>query len=380
MSKKKTTQQFKDELYCINPMIEITGDYIDNKTAISYRCKRCSYTHKASPSMLLSGQGCPKCAIKRRASKRTKTHSQFMDAIKHSIHPNIEVIGEYLNSKTKIKCRCKICGYEFLSYPDNILRGHGCSKCEHNSACQKRRKTQDVFERELKDLMLNFTVIGEYVNAKTKILCKCNVCGYEWKSSPTNILNGKGCPKCANERNKSHQSISTEDFIKKLNKINPQIKVIGNYTNNATPIECKCISCGGTFTIIPRNLLTRGTCPLCTVSKGENKISQWLKDNNIVFEKEKTFQDLVGIGGGRLRFDFYLPDFKTIIEYNGLQHEKPIDFGAKGVLHSAQQYKSQQENYKLKKEYARKNNLNFIEIWYYDFDRIEEILFAEIRK
>lgn len=37
MSKKKSIQQFKDELLSINPTIEIIGEYVNNKIPILYR-------------------------------------------------------------------------------------------------------------------------------------------------------------------------------------------------------------------------------------------------------------------------------------------------------------------------------------------------------
>lgn len=35
-----------------------------------------------------------------------------------------------------------------------------------------------------------------YVNAHTKVLLKCNICGKEWFATPNSILNGSGCPIC----------------------------------------------------------------------------------------------------------------------------------------------------------------------------------------
>lgn len=52
------------------------------------------------------------------------------------------------------------------------------------------------------------------------------------------------------------------------------------------------------------------------MSKGENKIEQILQDNNIKFERQKTFNDCRNIN--LLRFDFYLPEFDLLIEYDGI--------------------------------------------------------------
>lgn len=63
-----------------------------------------------------------------------------------------------------------------------------------------------------------------------------------------------------------------------------------------------------------------------------------------------------------------------LIEYQGIQHEKPIDFSGKGQDFSLKSFKLQQEHDKRKREYAKEHNINLLEIWYWDFDNIENIL------
>lgn len=42
---------------------------------------------------------------------RKRTQKEFIEEMR-LINPNIEIIGEYINSSHRIKCRCKIDGYE----------------------------------------------------------------------------------------------------------------------------------------------------------------------------------------------------------------------------------------------------------------------------
>ena len=44
---------------------------------------------------------------------------------------DIEVIGEYINNKTKIKVKCTKpeCGYEWEGSPSSFLNGTGCPIC-----------------------------------------------------------------------------------------------------------------------------------------------------------------------------------------------------------------------------------------------------------
>ena len=74
-----------------------------------------------------------------------------------------------------------------------------------------------------------------------------------------------------------------------------------------------------------------------------------------------------------LSYDFYLQQYNLLIEFQGKQHEQPIEyFGGEKT------FKKQQEHDKRKREYAKQNNINLLEIWYYDFDNITEILNKEL--
>lgn len=71
----------------------------------------------------------------------------------------------------------------------------------------------------------------------------------------------------------------------------------------------------------------------------------------------------------KLSYDFYVPDCNILIEFNGEQHEHPIEY-----FGGEQRFEIQKEHDKRKKTYAKNNNIELLEIWYYDFDNIEDIL------
>ena len=77
---------------------------------------------------------------------------------------------------------------------------------------------------------------------------------------------------------------------------------------------------------------------------------------------------------------FYLPTYNFLIEYQGEQHEKPVDFDGLGMKHAKEQFKQQKEHDKRKRQYAKDNNINLLEIWYWDYDNIEKILNNKIRE
>lgn len=80
--------------------------------------------------------------------------------------------------------------------------------------------------------------------------------------------------------------------------------------------ECSC----GTIRSVKKDSLLYGysiSCG-CIKSKGEKKVSQLLRELNIQFEQQKTFDGC--FGKAPLRFDFYIPSLNMCIEYNGFQH------------------------------------------------------------
>jgi hypothetical protein len=81
-----------------------------------------------------------------------------------------------------------------------------------------------------------------------------------------------------------------------------------------------------------------------------------------------------------LRFDFYLEEFNTSIEIQGKQHYEPVDFGGRPREWSIQDFKIQQIRDQIKRDYCKENNIKLLEIPYWDFDNIEQILDKTIRR
>ena len=141
------------------------------------------------------------------------------------------------------------------------------------------------------------------------------------------------------------------------------------YNGANKKILCQCLTCNNTWEVKPNDLLSGYGCPICNESHGERNIRMYLKMHNIDFESQMKFDDLYGIGGRRLSYDFYLPTYNILIEYQGQQHERPVN-----IFGGEEQFEIQKEHDKRKREYAEQNNINLVEIWYYDENNISNIL------
>ena len=74
------------------------------------------------------GAGCPICA------QRNKMNTAKFRALMSEINPSIEIVGEYVNTETKVECHCKICGKTWYTTPHTLKSGHGCPGCARNGS------------------------------------------------------------------------------------------------------------------------------------------------------------------------------------------------------------------------------------------------------
>lgn len=296
---------------------------------------------------------------------KRKTHDEFVQQMQ-ILNSNIRIIGKYISANKKVRCECIVDGNIWDATPNNLLFGHGCPVCSGN-----KKKNHSEFVMELNCRNPNIKVISQYKNNYSDITCECKVCGYIWDSTPHRLLQTIGCLKCSDKVKRTQ-----EQFIKEVNQINPNIEIISDYKARFKDVRCKCLIDGHIWSPIANNLLLGEGCPVCKSSKGERKIYKWLSENGILFETQKTYQGLIGYNGGSLKYDFYLPKYNLLIEYQGNFHDNSIH----NNFQTQDMYETQKEYDKRKKQYAIKHNIELLEIWYWDFDNIEQILNKRLNK
>lgn len=293
---------------------------------------------------------------------KQKTFEWFLDKIKEVPNMDITILGTYKNMSTKILVRCNRCGNEWLAHPQHLVAGHRCRKCalsERNINGWSVRKTREQFCAELKVKNPNIAVLSDYTVAKEPVTCKCTICGNVWSARPYNLLTGTGCPKCSFKESAKKQLGSHDVFISKLHP-SDDIIILGKYAGLHSNILCKCPKCNNTWYAMPDNLLKGTRCPHCKSSHGEKKISAWFDNHGIEYERQKRFDDLRGIGGRTLPYDFYIPKYNALIEYQGNYHDRTDRLQTDDDFEIRQLYDS------LKQEYALRHKYHYLQIWYYD--------------
>jgi len=153
-----------------------------------------------TPHEHLRGNGCGKCAIK----KRFITTEEFIRR-SNIVHNNFYNYSksEYNGSKEKIIIICPKHNI-FLQIAGDHLNGCGCPKCSG-----KHKYTTDEWKIEANIVHNNFFDYSmfKYINSQTKGCVICPKHGEFW-ITPNNHLMGYGCKCCYNSK--------MEDVVKKL--------------------------------------------------------------------------------------------------------------------------------------------------------------------
>lgn len=134
---------------------------------------------------------------------------------------------------------------------------------------------------------------------------------------------------------------------------------------------CQC-DCGRWTKVILTNLTAGHTqsCGMCLNSKGELKIYQILKDNKINFEEQKTFETCKFPNTNHpARFDFYLPDYNLLIEFDGKQHFE-YNKNNNSFWNNKEEFEKCQYRDVYKTQWTEENNIKLKRIPYWDYDKI----------
>lgn len=270
---------------------------------------------------------------------------------------------EYINNRTKLLTECPN-GHKYEVIFDSFQQGHRCYECNKEILSILNRLSYE----DVRKYIENFGYIllsEEYRNNKSKLLIKCDK-NHEFMMRFDSFVNGNRCPYCYGNVKYTYEE------IKKYIESFEYTLLSTEYKNNKGKLLIKCPN--GHIWETKYNSFQQGhRCPICNISKGEQRIINYLNNENIEYVFQKEFEDLLGVGNGLLSYDFYLPQYNLLIEYQGQFHDGSTDY------QTEEQFEKQQEHDKRKREYAEKNNIKLLEIWYWDFDNIEKILNKRIK-
>lgn len=344
-------------------------EYKNSKSSISIICSSHGLFKQQAGSHL-SGNKCPDCALIKRAKVRTKTFSEFLkDAI--AIHGNKYDYSlcepHYKNARSKIPIKCKKHGVYYQQASKHTAVKQGCVHCGNDKNKQPHYDTKEFIKRAKKIHGNKYDYsLSEYKGSCKKIKIICPVHGEFMQYASVHLAN-HNCPSCSIESVRSKNSLSKAEFIEKAEMIHGKLYdySLVKYKNYLTKVKVVCRK-HGVFSVSPSNHLRPQCCPRCKTSHGETKIRKFLKSQNIAFIDQHPVKGM----HRKYLINFHLPDYNLFIEYHGKQHyERNPHFHRKKSDFQRQLTRDQ----KLR-DLCQQRGIDLLEIGYFDFDRIKEIL------
>ena len=287
----------------------------------------------------------------------------FLKNLKEKKNDEYELLGEFTKVRDKTKFRHKICGHEWETIPYTLLKSKstGCPNCQY----KEKSKTTEEFINEVEEHTKGeYQLIEgqEYINNRHKLLFRHITCNTEFKLRPYSIfVNTISCPTCAKKQRQGRRGKTTEEFKKELYKLRgSDFELVGEYKQAFEKVSIKHVICGNTFFTRPYHALHDRHCPYSSSSLGEGIVRDYLEKNNIPYKQEYTFDDCLYVN--KLRFDFAIidGDHLQLIEYDGEQHYKPIDY-----FGGQETFNKQRQRDKVKNDYCKDKGISLLRIPYY---------------
>lgn len=118
---------------------ELLNEYVNSKTKVKLMCLN-GHMFEMRPNSFKNGQRCPKC--NNRCTVQAKEHFE------HLVEQNGYVqVDKYINERTKVLLICPE-GHECKVWPYDFKKGRRCSKCSNNCPEQAKENFISLLEQE----------------------------------------------------------------------------------------------------------------------------------------------------------------------------------------------------------------------------------------
>lgn len=348
--------------------ISTEDDFKSGDTYMKYLCPK--HGEKITKlSYLLNGRFCPECG-REIVSQKMQIEIDYDADKKLCELSGYEYVtttrgrGKNNISQILINYICPLHKEKGIQKTTRGAMNRGIECCRY---CSRRSIPKEELLKDLANNSPHIKLLTDFKTTSNKVDYYCTIHNYIGRCEISKIILGKCCFWCGVEK-ANEKNMFSQDYIENMiSENNPDVKFNDIYKGLDKMYSFKCLKCGFVW---KERIHKELYCPNCHgFYKGEQIVNNYLYENNIAFDTQKTFDDCRD--KKKLRFDFYLPYQNICIEYQGKQHYEPVSkFGG------AEYFKLLQFHDQIKRNYCKDNGITLIEIPYtYDTrEKIEDFL------
>ncbi len=354
MGKTKYSYEFVKKEFENRGYELVSDNYVNVTSKLQYICKK--HCDKGIQEISFSKfhgskQGCYYCGREKTEASRRTTLNKEADKELCEKHNFTYVDTKVENHAIVIYFICNHHQELGIQKMRQTNMRRGIKGCQY---CSGKNLPEWYVMKKMKEVNPNIELLEPYNNLTTRINCICTKHNRKTRKTPQEILKGQGCYECGLEKLSKNSTLSLEEYQILVSDKNPDIIVLEYYGQHSNA-KFRCKLCGYEWYGNAASMKAWGvSCPECTnYYTGEKEIKNLLEQWGYQYIPQYRFKGC--IDQRTLPFDFYLPDYRTCIEYDGLQHFKETWFGKKS-------FEKTQKHDEIKNNYCEENNINLIRI------------------
>ncbi|QIG62564.1 protein of unknown function DUF4379 [Sporosarcina phage Lietuvens] len=291
-------------------------------------------------------------------------------------------------SEVAVACSCDYCGkriekpYKKLLISRELVAKDSCESIP----CLKLKRADTRAAKFRGSLVLKYPEIAKqfskdlnkypvekyHFHSNEKVWWSCEK-GHTWEASiEKRTKYGRGCHYCAGRK---------VDETNSLKVMRPDMLQEWDFSKNTEVSPEEITACSGisvwwvcadghTWKSKVSNRYNGSKCPMCQASSGEYRVREFLESEKVRFVEEYSFEGLVGLRGGILRFDFAIQsesgEVLGLVEFDGEFHYRKV--------FSEGAYERIKAHDKIKDEYCEREGIPLKRIPYTRYERLEEEL------
>jgi hypothetical protein len=303
---------------------------------------------------------------------------EFIQRVRAKHGDNFEILkSDFITLKHPLSVFCKIHKVSIkTNAASHVIYHNPCKQCIRD------KRLKDYVQKVLSAMRENFPDL-ELLSDIPDFNCEVTICcpkHGKFKSKTDSIIfNRMGCFKCGREatriKNTGKVRVNFQEFKTRFTERYGSRLILlsdeSDYQNTNSILTVKCSDpTHSEFRNTAKNLLRYQGCKNCKESWGERLVRLALEELGIEYEQEKRFASCRD--KKELPFDFWLPKFSTLIEFQGKQHQVSAErFGGSKMLLATQ------KRDKIKEKWVSDNGINLIYI--YDYKEVKKTILKNLK-